>query len=714
MSLIAEVAVPRPIDRTFDYAIPESWAEPTIGIRVRVPFGRDKVVGYLLGKKTESDFSGKLQPLIEALDEDPVLTPESLQLAGWIRQHYLCPIGLVFQAMLPLRLSRAKPSRTKIVELQINLTQTLRAIEQIKQEAPQQAKLLETLLQHANPLMKDLLAWANSSQGPLRSLVDKGWVKLLPKPLEGFQSSFHERAKDITLSAAQSNALSSIGQALAQRKGAFLLHGVNGSGKTEVYLHAIAEAQKRGMTSILMVPEISLTPQVITRFRHRLGDGLAVLHSGLTDAQRAREWTRLREGEAQVAVGVRSASLIPMENLGLIIMDEEHESTYQQDSPDPRYHARQVSLKRQVLDKSVVILGSATPSLTTYHQAQQGILTHLEMPRLVSEKPPEIQVVDIGQQRGWCSPQLEEAIKEVLSQGQQAMLFLNRRGFGIAFCKACRHTQRCPECDISLVFEAKSVQLRCHYCEYIRQAHDCQQCGQEVQMLGAGTQRVELSLKKKFETARITRMDSDSIKKGQHGAVLEKFRQGDIDILLGTQMIGVGHDFPNVSLMGIVDADTLLDVPDYRAAERTFQLLSQAAGRAGRSDLQSQVIMQTRHPDHYVIHYASEHDYAGFAKEELSLREALHYPPFGELITIVVSHKNEEKCQQMVEQLKEGLHPEKFEALGPSKGMPYKWRGAFRWQLLLKLDDSKSAKSLLHERVKDLGMDAHVKFEIDD
>ncbi len=713
MPLIAEVAVPRPIDRTFDYAIPETWKTPSIGLRVRVAFGRDKVVGYLLGVKQESDFEGKLQPLLEVLDDDPILTPESLKLAHWMQAHYLCPIGLILQAMLPVRLHRAKPSRTKIVELKTDLPQTLRAIEQLRTEAPQQAKLLEALLQSSNPLVKDLLSWTKSSQGPLRSLVDKGWVKLLPKPLEGFQATFHEKAKDIVLTEAQSSAVQRIGQALDQRHGAFLLHGVNGSGKTEVYLHAIAEAQKRGLTSMLMVPEISLTAQVIARFRHRLGDGLAILHSGLTDAQRASEWTRLRQGEAQVVLGVRSASLVPMENLGLIIMDEEHESTYHQESPDPRYHARQVSLTRQHLEQAVVVLGSGTPSLTTYHQAQTGKLTSLTLPRLVSEKPPEVEVVDIGHLRGWCSELLDEALKEILSQGKQAMLFLNRRGFGIAFCKSCRRTQRCPDCDISLVFEAKSVQLRCHYCDYTQQANDCQACEQEVQMIGAGTQRVELSLKRKFETARITRMDSDTIKKGQHGSVLEKFRQGEIDILLGTQMIGVGHDFPNVALMGMIDADTLLDVPDYRAAERTYQLLSQAAGRAGRSEQQARVILQTRHPDHYVIQHVQKHDFQSFATEELSLREALQYPPFGELVTLMVSHKQEEKLQEMIGQLKKTLLSQHLEPLGPSKAMPYKWRNHYRSKLVLKLKEAKKVKPLMASIIRDLGMESQVKFEIE-
>lgn len=708
--MIAEVAVPRPIDRTFDYSIPDHLETPSVGVRVRVAFGRDKVVGYLLGVKNESDFEGKLQPLLDVMDDDPILTPESRKLAEWMRHYYLCPIGLVLQAMLPIRLQRAKPSRTKIVELQTDLPQTLRAIEQLRQEAPQQAKLLEALLQSSSPLVKDLLSWTKSSQGPLRSLMDKGWIKLLPKPLEGFQTTFQEKAKDIVLTKEQSNVVNSIGEALDDRKGAFLIHGVNGSGKTEVYLHAIAEAQKRGLSSMLMVSEISLTAQVIARFRHRLGDGLAVLHSGLTDAQRAREWTRLREGEAQVVLGVRSASLVPIENLGLIIMDEEHESTYQQDSPDPRYHARQVSLKRQQLEKAVVVLGSGTPSLTTYYQAQQRKLTALSLPRLVSDKPPEVEVIDIGQQRGWCSEVLDQALKDVLSQGKQAMLFLNRRGFGIAFCKDCRRTQRCPDCDISLVFEAKSVQLRCHYCDHMQSSNDCQNCGKEVQMIGTGTQRVELALKRKFETARITRMDSDTIKKGQHGAVLEKFRQGEIDILLGTQMIGVGHDFPNVSLMGIIDADTLLDVPDYRAAERTYQLISQAAGRAGRGDQPARVILQTRHPDHYVIQHAAKHDFKAFAEEELSFREVLNYPPFGELITLLVSHKSEDRLQKMIEHLKQALIDKQLEPLGPSKAMPYKWRNSYRSQLLLKVsNDNKTIRPLLLSILEDLEMLSFVK-----
>ncbi len=712
---IAEVAVPRPVDRTFDYAIPPELADVPAGVRVRVQFGRERVVGYLLRRKAESDYEGRLQPLQDCLDDDPVLTPAVLSLARWMSARYLCPLGLVLQAILPQRLSRARPSRSKLVGLNRPLQDTLAQIERLQPTAPQQANLLRTLLNLSSPSVRELLSWAGSSDGPLRALVEKGHVKLQPKPPSGVTSPFRERAAAVALTGAQRAALGALTGALDGDRGAFLLHGVNGSGKTEVYLHALQHVLSQGKTAIMAVPEIALTPQLLARVRGRLGDGLAVLHSGLTDAQRAREWTRLRDGEARVAVGVRSASLVPLDGLGLIVLDEEHESTYRQESPEPRYHARDVALRRAAAEGAVAVLGSATPSLEAFHAAQSGALQRLALPERVVPAPlPEVELVDMSQSRRRLSPELEAALGACLGRGEQAMLLVNRRGFGIALCGQCRAAQRCPSCGIALTFHLRPIQLRCHYCGYEHKGHACRACGGELEFLGTGTQRMETILKRKFPTARVARMDSDAVKRGQHGALLEDFRSGRIDVLLGTQMIGLGHDFPGVTLMGIADADALLDVPDFRGAERTFQLISQASGRAGRGERDARVLLQTRHPEHYVIRHALGRDYEAFAREELGYREALGYPPYAHLIRLTVAKPAEAAAREAADRLKAALAElNEAEVLGPARALPYRWRGRHRWQLLLKADAVPPLRDELIGRVKALKLDSSVEIDVD-
>lgn len=712
---IAAVAIPRPVEGTFDYQVPEALTEMPSGVRVLVQFGKDKVVGYVLQRKKDTDYGGKLLPILACLDDEPILSTHALDLARWMSRYYLCPLGLVLQAMLPQRLSRAKPSRSKVVSLSQDLAQTLRSIERLKGSAPQQAHLLQTLLSASVPTTQELLSWTRSSPAPLRALVEKGLISLRPQPVTGIKSAFEEAEKKLKLTAQQREALSAIETALDQEQGIFLLQGVNGSGKTEIYLRAVQRALQRGKTALLLVPEISLTPQLLARFRNRLGKLLAVLHSGLTDAQRAREWSRLREGEAQVVLGVRSASLLPLDHLGLIIVDEEHEPTYKQESPEPRYHTRNVVLQRAITEHVVAIFGSATPSLEMYQQAQHGNIQHLVLPeRVVSAPLPAIETVDMHNVKGWLSPALESALNDTLAQGKQAMLLLNRRGYGVTLCQRCRHIQRCSSCGITLTFHAKPAQLRCHYCNATLKRNVCQLCQGELDLFGLGTQRAEHALRKKFTSARIMRMDSDAVKRGQHGQMLNRFRAGQIDILLGTQMIGLGHDFQNVSLMGILDADTLLHLPDFRASERTFQLVSQAAGRAGRGDQPGRVILQTRHPGHYVFRHAARNDYAAFAKEELRFRKDHFFPPYSHLIHIETAHHNEDQAQTSAQLLCDSLvELGDLEVLGPSRCLPYRWRGKARWQLLIKINDPLEKAENIVDRIKHLGLTQEVKVNVD-
>jgi len=711
---IAEVAVPRPLERTFDYRIPEHLSGLLPGVRVRVPFGRDQVVGYVLQRKAHSAFGGKLQPLIDCLDDAPLLSPAALALAHWMVQYYVCPLGLVLQAMLPQRLHPSRPSRNKQVVVARPLPQTLGAIEQLRGVAPQQARLLKTLLGYDNLTVRELLDLTGCSYGPLRGLLLKGWVELQSKPLCGVENRFHERPKALTLNGAQQAAVDAITAAIGRGEGTFLLHGVNGSGKTEVYLNAVRMALETDKMALVLVPEISLTPQLLSRFRSRFGQRLAVLHSALTEAGRAREWSRLCQGEARVVLGVRSASLVPLERLGLIVIDEEHEPSYKQASPEPRYHARTVALQRGKLEGAVVLLGSATPSLETFWRCETGQIQRLSLPeRVVSAPAPRVRLVDMNAVHGWLSPVLERALADTLQAKKQAMLLLNRRGYGVAFCKPCQHTQRCPRCGIVLVFHLKQAQLRCHYCNYVSPHTSCERCGAAFELIGAGTQRVETKLKRLFPSTCVERMDSDTVRRGAHAALLERFRSGQIELLLGTQMIGVGHDFPGVGLMGIVDADTLLSVPDFRAAERSFQLLAQAAGRAGRGEQRAEVIVQTHHPQHYIVQHALRNDYEAFAKEELAFRKAHRYPPYATLIRVSLRHKNEDSALQQALKLQAALADVACDVVGPSKGLPFRWRGRCRWELLLKTEDPKLVKPALLERVKQLGLDKSATLNVD-
>lgn len=709
---IAEVAIPRPVDRLFDYRIPPALGDLSPGVRVLVPFGKERLVGTVVNTKSISEFSGKLQDIRECLDEQPTFSQPHLELARWISQHYLCPLGVALQAMAPQSLAQSKPSRSKVVQLACTLSQTLQAIEHLKATAPQQAMLLQRLLHTPAPTVNELLKAAGSSNGPLIQLQKKGFVAVRAKSKEPFQSPLQEHAPALALNSMQHAAVEQVKAALARGGGSFLLHGVNGSGKTEVYLHAVQHALATGKLALMLVPEISLTPQLIARARHRLGDALAVVHSGLTESQRAAEWQRLRQGHAQVLLGVRMACLLPVERLGLIVMDEEHEPTYKQDAPEPRYQAREVALQRARLERAVLILGSATPSLESFHRAQVGSLTRLELPqRVVQAPPPHVELVDMSDQKQPLSRSLERALQEVLDEQGQAILFLNRRGFGTAFCRRCRQTQRCPQCDIALIYHLRPHQLHCRYCNYRQHQQRCARCGGDLALYGFGTQQVEHSVRRRFSGARVARMDSDAIKRGQHGLLLEQFRQGRFDILLGTQMIALGHDFPHVQLVGIVDADGLLSVPDYRAAERTFQLISQAAGRAGRGMRRGCVILQTRHPDHYAIQHAAQLDYAGFAQAELSLRKDLGYPPYVHLIRLELAHPSQERCWQMAVALKDALLP--LQVLGPAATVPARRHGKWQAQLMLKTIEPDSAQGALLETLKRLSLEAQVTVDVD-
>ncbi len=719
---IAEVAVPRDIDRTFDYLIPEALRERVaLGVRVRVPFRGERLVGFVVALKAESSFAGRLHELIEILDSYAVIDEARLRLARWISEYYLCPLGLVLQAMVPALLRPRVPRTRSLVKLKASLSDALCWIDQISSTAPQQAALLRALLAHG-PLLSapELLKRAGCSAAPLKALEERGLIALERRPiLPRVTMPFHEEAMEISLSAAQQASLEEIRSGLKRGGGRFLLHGVNASGKTEIYIQSVQQALELGKGAIVIVPEISLTPQLIARFRARFGEDVAVYHSQLTEAQRAREWQRLRAGEAQVAIGIRAAVFAPLDRLGLIVIDEEHEPTYKQDDPAPRYHAREVAFKRAELSGAVVVLGSATPSVESYWRARQGGLRLLELKeRVVGGNPPEATVVDLAGEDRLLSPVLKQKIAGRLKAGEQVLLLLNLRGFARgAFCRACRTTQKCPRCQIALVYHLRGQRLRCHYCGQTYPVGRCRSCGsKELIFLGAGTEQAELLLRETFPGATIARMDSDALRRGQHGIILEHFRRGEIQILLGTQMIGLGLDFPNVTLVGVLLADTLLDLPDFRAGERTFQLISQAVGRAGRGEKPGEVVIQTNHPEHYAVAQAVQQQYEAFYQEELIFRRTLNYPPFAHLIKLTCEDRTEERAQQQAQTLGTALSRARMkglEVLGPFKALPYRVRGNFRWQLVLKAKDVLGTNALLCQTLAETGLSAGVKIDVD-
>ncbi len=745
--VIAEVAVLLNLERTFDYEVPESLCgQIRIGQRVLVPFGdQPKVEAFVVALKKTSTFENRLREVFAIVIPEPELGERELALARWISEYYLASLGVVLQTMAPARPRRGRT--VGYVKPMVSLAELFARIEMLSRKAPQQAALLRALLSLENPTDKELLSRVGCGPGPLHALAQAGLVTITKQPHRSERVEFHEAPKAIILNAGQQQAIEKITQALPTPsaaalspsplphkekmqsegavgirstgevlgEGAFLLHGVNGSGKTEVYLRACQEAVAQGGQAIVLVPEISLTPQLVARFRHVFGERVAVYHSGLTDAERTRQWQRLKNGEAQIAIGVRAAIFAPCPKLTLIVIDEEHESTYKQDDAAPRYHVREVALKRAELTGAAVVLGSATPSIESYFNAQQGRYRLLELKeRVVSARPPTIKIVDMAKHQNLLSPLLRAHMEQRLRNGEQIILFLNRLGYSIAICRRCRQTVKCPLCHIALTMHWREQELRCRYCNYRVRLPKCRSCGStDLLFEGAGTEKLELEVQKSFPTINFRRMDSESVRRGEHGAILEAFRQGQIQVLLGTQMIGLGLDFPNVTLVGVVSGDTLLDFPDFRAGERTFQLISQVAGRAGRGEKPSEVIIQTRHPNNEVIRLAAAQEYLAFYEHELATRRAFHYPPFARLLFVLVEHSNEVRARELTHKLLERLTAlAQLEILGPVRALPYRLRGRYRWQLLVK-SSKESVQTELWATVKELKLSDSVTVNVD-
>src|SRR5689334_10911155 len=715
-ALVATIVLSDGPTGEFDYLVPEDMIggkgpkhvlEP--GRRVRVPLGRSNrsVVGYCVDVAQKPTGSRKLKEVASLLDRGPLLSPAMLRVTRWMAEYYLCPWGHVLEAVVPAGvrhdaggrdvtfLSAAPDAAERAAELKLSAKQT---------------ELLRLLATADRPMTaKELITRAGCTTAPLTTLRKKGLVVAKVERLGSEQIDYvrHKRQAPLELNADQVAAHAAIRDALhAAEHRTILIHGVTGSGKTEVYIQAIEEVVRFGRQAILLVPEISLTPQTVARFRARF-DRVAVLHSHLTDVERHEHWRRIAKGDVEVIVGARSAIFAPTPNLGLIVLDEEHESTFKQETA-PRYHARDVAIRRATDQSVPLVLASATPSMESWQRAQRGEFQLVDMPRRVLNLPlPAVRTIDLRNElhsktsRGAISRPLHRAMEEALRDGGQVILLLNRRGHSTHIqCPACGHSVVCPQCDLSLTFHRHDNTAVCHYCDFQTVAPNaCSECDfKGIRFSGLGTQKLEAEVRARFPNYPCVRMDTDSMRgRGSHEEALSAFRDGRHRILVGTQMIAKGLDFPNVTLVGVINADTALHLPDFRAAERTFQLVTQVAGRTGRGDRPGRALVQTYTPEHPAIQAAVRHDYHAFVASELPERERFGVPPFGRLVRLIARGPDESAVfaylKEMAEALRRAAEPS-VRALGPAPAPILKIRNLYRFHIQLRCPGPRPLQAL--------------------
>ena len=730
--LVATVVFPGGPDGVFDYLVPDRLAgtvEP--GRRVRVPLGRAnrRMLGYCVWVGPKPTAGRPRKPIAGVLDPRSLIGPSMLRATQWIADHYLCPWGQVLEAVVPTGVRSQAGTRVERL-LSIDPAAVGRLAEAKLPEA--QARVVHALAEAGAPLSaEELMRRAGCSQAPIAALKTKGLIRVSPRrvmPRRQPEPVVARQGQHV-LNPDQERALNTILAALAAREHqTILVHGVTGSGKTEVYIRAIQEVAGFGRQAIVLVPEISLTPQTLERFRARF-DRVAVLHSHMSDAQRHQEWQRIADGQVQVVVGARSAVFAPTPHLGLIVLDEEHETTFKQETA-PRYHARDVASARARDEGVPLVLGSATPSLETWHRAQSGQYRLVEMPKRVLDRPlPSVGTIDLRldehsrTSRGAISRLLHRAMREALEEGGQVILLLNRRGFTTHLqCPACGHVLRCPNCEIALTHHRAGDTALCHYCDYQRPTPTaCPECRfAGMRHSGYGTQRLETEVRARFPDFACLRMDTDSMRRaGSHEQALNAFRSGEVKILLGTQMIAKGLDFPNVTLVGVVNADTALHFPDFRAAERTFHLVTQVAGRTGRGEKGGRVLVQTFNPDHPAILAAVRHDYAAFAASELPIRQMFSYPPFASMVRLVLRGPQEPTVHQFAEYLGQrltaalGSRQSGARVLGPAPAPFPKLGGRYRFQIQVQGPDGQQLRDAVREATADLNPPEHVQWIVD-
>ena len=636
----------------FDYLVPDDLADIIdVGSRVIVPLANREVMGYVTALKTESDIS-RIKPISRCLDDEPTINQELIKLAVFMQNYYSSHLYNVLQLLTPTPL-KTKDSggvqQVRYLRLLVDRNELLIARDKLSAGAKRQRDIIDYFLSSSlqEVPIADWLREMKISSSSVQALVDQGLFEIIERDKE-YDLLGEKPDKQVELTVEQNAVLERLEDSLDENEPkTTLLHGITGSGKTELYLELIEKVLSANKSAIVLVPEIALTTQMIARFSGRFGNLVALLHSRLSSSERLAEWKRIKSGTARIVVGARSAVFAPVVDLGLIVIDEEHETSYKQEE-HPRYHTREIAQWRANENGALLILGSATPSLESYYKAVNKRYNLLELKeRYNGGQLPAVEVVDLRAEltagnRSMFSRSLQIELTECLARGEQAILFLNRRGYStFVSCRSCGYVVRCPHCDITLTYHRTNDVLRCHYCGYAQKnLTSCPECtGRYIRFFGTGTQKVEEELRNLLPSARIERLDYDSTtKKGSHEQILDRFREHQADILLGTQMVAKGLDFEKVSLVGVIAADTILGLPDFRAAERTFQLLTQVSGRAGRHQIPGKVIVQTYTPEHYSIRYAQEHDYIGFYREELIHRKQLNYPPYSKLALIGFSH----------------------------------------------------------------------------
>jgi primosomal protein N' (replication factor Y) len=731
------VIIDRAIHRELDYAVPDGLSNRVgVGSRVRVPFRDTSALATVVAVPDQSAVKG-IRPIEAVLGETPILSEHLLELARWIATYYCCPIETVMRSLLPQVIRRAEIGWKKQLFVQPSRKIDNEIIEKLRKRAPRQAELLEAISRLQAPVSAaQLLRQTSLDNQTLRALVKRGLAELREEAVvrDPHAEEHFIATSNLILNQEQVSALQQIIQALStpETERPILLHGVTGSGKTEVYLQAIRAALEHGRTAIVLVPEISLTPQTVERFKGRFADmqdAVAVLHSHLSEGERHDEWHKIHSGRARIVIGARSAVFAPLKSLGLIVVDEEHETTYKQEEA-PRYHARDVAVVRARIEKCVVVLGSATPSLESYHNVAIGKYRLANLTQRIDEKQmPAMRIVDLRQERrkekkaAILSEKLSQAIADRLEKHEQTILFLNRRGFSTSLlCSNCGEARNCPNCSVALTFHrypAVIGRLSCHLCGHTAAVpKKCPNCGKDTLIYaGFGTERVESTVSQIFPKAVVRRMDADSMtRKEAYRETLRNFRTGKIDILVGTQMIAKGLHFPNVTLVGIINADLALHLPDFRAGERTFQLLTQVAGRAGRGETEGEVFVQTYTPFSPSIQFARHHDFTGYFQQELEFRERCDFPPFKHAILITVRSTHEGRAKLSAETLQRRLKerfPQEF-ILGDAAPAPLeKLQGQFRFHILVRGEAIMRLSRLVRETLDKLPFPEDVAVTVD-
>lgn len=760
------------VNQTFDYAIPlpfQEILEP--GMRVIVPFGPRKITGFVIKRIEDSPYEN-LKEIIDVMDVTPVLTKELLKLGKWLADETVSLYVTTYQAMLPQLLKSTykkeiirttdvpllpileenfskkdtlpfeetiaalgsysalkhyiesgdleikhvvkskETKRYKTFVLPASAETLTSALKELPKRATRQREILTFFIRSPEPIEQSALySKLAINRSNLVPLLEKKLIEL--KKTEVYRNPYEEefpQTENLVLTEEQEQAIGPIKDAIHEGvHETFLLHGVTGSGKTEIYLQAIEQVIAKGKEAIVLVPEIALTPQMVRRFKGRFGNNVAVMHSALSTGEKYDEWRKIQRKEVKVVVGARSAIFAPFENLGIIVIDEEHETTYKQEE-SPRYHAKDVAIQRGKYNRCPVILGSATPTLESFARAQKDVYRLLSLSKRTNEKAmPYVEIVDMRDElhagnRTMFSRVLTDKIKDCLTKKEQIVLLLNRRGYStFALCRDCGHVEECPHCDISLTYHKRDNRLKCHYCSYeTAMPVECPSCTSKlIRFFGTGTERVEEALTKLIPEARIIRMDVDTTRrKGAHERLLQKFANHEADILLGTQMIAKGLDFENVTLVGVLAADSMLHLPDFRSSEKTFQLITQVSGRAGRHELDGEVIIQTYAPDHYSIELASKYDYVSFYRQEMKIRRTFSYPPYVFLVLLTITHQDEQAvylaAQRIRTMLENKLHRDSS-VLGPTPSPIARIKNRYRYQLMIKYRSEPDLVSYIDE-----------------